>query len=365
MAVGTFTITELLQVGATRSEAEVGEVFRWTSDRVPADGVVGGARAAPKRPWTFGGQLRTVRTDYPGAKTPSEQVLGPNHKPFNLFGRWDDRYNFEGYARQEMRRFEAMCFRGHPVRIQFQNQAFEVLIIDWDFPYDREWYIGYTFEVSVHDRPDDLDRSDRSPSTAKSAQEAFNELDELVIAMTEAQDVIPASFLSSDLATTTGTSLGDVIAARDAAAATLDQREFRIDAPSQISPFRRLATQFRTAQNAALQVTQDLLIARSDLDLGVKTALGVLDFEDWMRSQRFFARVAMGQGSRAASDLEERDDPEALALYRPHKGESLYRVSRRFYGTPDAWHLIAERNALSSVTLDGTELLIIPERGTG
>jgi hypothetical protein len=45
------------------------------------------------------------------------------------------------------------------------------------------------------------------------------------------------------------------------------------------------------------------------------------------------------------------------------QGESLYAISRKFYGTPHAWRLIYDRNHLTSVTLTGDEILIIPERG--
>ena len=365
MAVGTFTIKELNRVGAVDVETEDGETFEWTSDRTAADPTRGGARACPRESWTVGGMLRTARTDYPGARTPSEQVLGPHHKPFTLTGRWDDRYNFPGYAVREMRRFEALCRRGNVCRMQFQNQVFDVLIKDWDFTYRREWYIPYKFSVSTHDRPDDVQTTDRSPTTLMTTQESADELDVIVGALLDAQSAGPAAEIQTALRDTVDASLADLVVTNDAIADTIDAREFEVSGTSTVSPFKRLATQFRTAASEALDVTDDLVSARSDVELGIRTALAVLNFEDWSRSLRFQARVIMGSASSAASDLEERDDGAAISFYRPFKGESLYRVSRRFYGTPFAWRLIADRNALTEISLTGEELLIIPERGEG
>lgn len=364
MAAGTFTIQEIKRIGATRTQANIGETFEWTSDRTPNDPSLGGARAAPLRPWTFGTALRTVRTDYPGAKTPSEQVLGPNHKPFSLTGRFDDRYNFPGYAVQEMRRFEAMVRRGNLVRIGFQNQAFEALITDLSFDYHREWYIGYTITVSTHDRPDDFTIEDRSPSTARSVQGAFDEMDFVVQALATVQTEAPASYLEGSINADAQADTDALLVAQDSLANTVDERELRIG-PETIGPFKRIATQFRTVGNLAFSLSNNLIALRSDVSMGVRTALSVLNFEDWSRSMRFNARIILGSSQVASRDIEERDEAEAIALYRPTAGESLYAISRRFYGTPNAWRLIAERNALQTTNLDGTELLIIPERGEG
>lgn len=363
MAAGTFTIQELQRVGATNIEAADGELFEWTSDRVAADPVVGGARACPRRPWTFGGELRTKRTDYSGARTPSEQVLGPRHKPFTLEGRFDDRYNFPGYAVAEMRRFEAMARRGNAVRISFQGQSFECLIVDWDFGYEREWHITYKFTVSTHDRPDDLDVGDRSPPTLATAQSAADDLAILTLSMLDAQDTAPASAIQTDIVDLAAADLATLTVTNDTVADTVDARESTISGPATVSPFARLASQFRIAAANALSVTDTLIATRSDIELGYTTAMSVLDYESWSRSLRFHARVIMGTARSAAEDLEERDQGDVIDFYRPFAGESLYSVSRRYYGTAHSWHLIAERNALTAITLTGDELLVIPERG--
>lgn len=360
-AVGAFTIKEL-----GRQDGRAGESFEWVAARQAPDPALGGARAIPVQPWIRGGQQRSVRTDYPGAKTPSEQVLGPRHKDHAFTGRWDDRYNFDGYAKQEEARFEAMARRGNLVEIAFQEATYVCLIKDWDVQYHRNWFARYAFQVSVHDRTQEFNLADRSPTTTKSASEAADEMTSVVSSLQEVLGGIPEQGMSGDTADIVKASIATMAINQDSLLDTLDQRELAVsDNDRSVSPFSRLGTQFRAVRDDALQVQDDLLTARSDLNLGVNTAKNVLDFEDWSRSMRFNARVLLGQSDAAAVDMDERDKPDALRLYRPFAGESLYNISRTFYGTPFSWRLIADRNALDDFELTGDELLVIPERGRG
>ncbi len=362
MANGVFTITEVPTDGSP------GERFEWTSDTRPPSGRSGGARACPIQPWPLGGKLRTVRTDYPGARRPSEQVLGPAKKPFKLSGQWDDRYNRfgefagGGFALAEMRRFEAMCERGNPCRFQYMSIARDGLIIDWDFPYKREWQIPYSFEVSVHDNPNAPSDVNRSPKTADSPSSSFDKTDVAVQTLLQAHNKIPAPLLAGSLADDVGANLTTLVGNRDALGATLDNREL---APpvKPIDSFTRLATQFRAVRSGAFVVVDGLAAVRSDLNLAVGTAISVLQFEDWSRSMRFMARIVIGAARAGDNASSQRSAPDAVRLYRPQAGESLYAIARKFYGNPTAWRLISERNSLHTFTLTGSEILIIPERG--
>lgn len=362
MANGVFTIQEI------PTDGSAGERFEWTADRRPVNGAKGGARACPIQPFPLGGKLRTVRTDYPGSRKPSEQVLGSSKKPFKLSGTWDDRYNRfgdfvgGGFAIAEMRRFEAMCERGNPCRFQYLSIVRDGLIIDWDFPYKREWQIPYSFEVSVHDDPSSPKDLDRSPSSLDSPSASFDKVDAAVQAMLEAHNTIPAPLLAGTLATDVESNLTTTTTARESLGATLDNRELT-PPENPMDAFTRLATQFRAVRAGAFDALVTLATVRADVNLAVATAMGVLDFEDWSRSLRFMARIAMGQAHNGNLASTQRAQPDAKRLYRPNAGESLYQISRKFYGTPHAWRLIYERNSLSSFQLTGSETLIIPERG--
>lgn len=364
MARHTFVITEL-RSGSDPGTADEGERFEWTSARDPVKPFTGtaggGARACPMKPWPFGGQQRTVRTDYPGARSPSEQVLGPVRKPFTLHGKWDDRYNGEGYALAEMDRFEGMAKRGNLCRFQYGPLALEGLIVDWDLEVDRTDYVRYTFQVSVHHKPDEKNL-DRSPKTPSDPLALLDEFDTAVQAMLDADSLAPRSMVGGTLSDDITEQLVEITDSRERLATTIDNRD--LEAPEQpIDAFTRIATQFRSGRAAAYDLLIRLAEVRADLDMGAQTAMAVLEFEDWIRSLRFAARVAMGKGQDGDRAATERAQPNAVRLYRPREGEHLYAIARKFYGTAHAWRLIYDRNDLQAFTMAGTETLIIPERG--
>lgn len=370
MARHTFIITEL-RSGTDPTAADDGDRFVWTSDRDPVKPFTGGgpfisakgggARACPMKPWPFGGQQRTVRTDYPGARSPSEQVLGPVRKPFTLHGKWDDRYNGDGYAQAEMDRFEAMAKRGNLCRFQYGPLALEGLITEWDLEVQRLDFIAYSFTVSVHHRPAEKNL-DRSPKTPSDPLVLLDEFDTAVQAMLDADNGAPRSMVSGTLADDVTEQLVEVTTVRERLALTIDNRDR--ETPEQpVDAFKRIATQFRSGRAAAYDLLVRLAAVRADLDMGARTAMSVLDFEDWIRSLRFAARVAIGKGFDGDRAATERAEPNAVRLYRPREGENLYAIARKFYGTPHAWRLIYDRNDLQSFQLAGTETLIIPERG--
>lgn len=365
MARHTFVITELNNAGDP-SLADTGERFEWTADRdpvVPFNGTKGGgARACPMKPWPFGGEQRTVRTDYPGARSPSEQVLGPRRKPFTLSGKWDDRYNGAGYAMAEMDRFEKMAQRGQLCRFQYGPLALEGLIVDWDLDVDRVDFVRYSFQVSVHHKPDEKNL-DRAPATSSDPLSLLDEFDTSVQALLDADNLAPRSMVGGTLADDVTAQLVEITTARERLATTIDNRDR--EAPEQpIDAFTRIATQFRSGRGAAYDLLLTLGGVRADLDMGAQTAMAVLNFEDWIRSMRYAARIAMGKGFAGDRAATEHAQPNAVRLYRPREGEHLYAIARKFYGTAHAWQLIYDRNDLQTFEMEGTETLIIPERGS-
>jgi hypothetical protein len=362
VAEGVFTITELRR--ARTSGGLDGERFEWTSDEQIVAGSRGGARACPIRPWPFAGEQRMVRTDYTGSKYPSFQMLGPSRTPVQLSGKWDDRYNFPGYAVQEMRRFEQVCERGNLVRFQYQGQAVEGIIKTWNLDYHRDWDIRYQFTVDVAGRTEDREISDRSPPTNPSPAQTFDQVDLAVQSALEAHNEAPLPQLGGTLAFDTEGDLVLLADARLSLSLTLDNQDL---APAErpLDAFTRLATQFRQVQAAAGDLISNLFDVRADVNLTVQTPIATLDFESWSRSLRFTARAALLSARRGDQYAAERADPKVQRVHAAQEGESLYAISERYYGTPWAWHLIADRNRLTKFTLTGDELLIIPERGEG
>lgn len=364
MANHVFVIIELTAAGDP-SVSDVGERFEWTSDSRPVtefDGATGGgARACPLKPWAMPMEQRIVRTDYPNAVLPSRQIMGPRYQAQTFRGHWDDRYNGLGYAENELERFEGVWRRGNLVRVQYGAQVFEGIVATFTPTWLKAWRVEYEFTLDVDGRPGQQDRV-RVPETPSDPSTSLDQFDIAAQALTDADQLAPRGAIAGTLADDVTADLTATITARDDLAATVDQRD--IAPPEQpIDGFTRIATQFRTARNAAGSLLTRLESARADTDMTVRTAIGVLDFEDWTRTLRWQARIAMGTALAGDKAATARAAPDATRLYRPHLGESLYAIARKFYGTPHAWRLIYDRNALQSFTLAGGEILIIPERG--
>lgn len=357
-SAGEFKIEEY-PPGAVEYE---GERFVWVADKNMPGGVnsiLGGARAAPVAPWDMTIDQRRVRTDYPGAKLPSVQVLGPVHKPFTWSGMWDDRYNFQGYANAERKRFEDMVSRGNPVRISFESHVFWGFIGPATFHYFREGRIGYAFTFDPSSREGQEKQQQAAPVDTPARA-----LDDAEIL----QKAVAKAYADKPAWATKGTLIGDVSDALARASERINDIANALDTRQgvlkPISDAKRLSIQFRALQGDCSNVVTKLVAVRSDTTMGARTAMSVLDFEAWTRNVRTLMRMAAGRSMKAAYAMDRRDVPTAKALYRPFKGEHLYAISRKAYGTPNGWQNIARANRLTRMVMLGTESLVIPEAGS-
>lgn len=249
MARGTFIITELRPSGE-------GERFEWTADRDPPNAKLGGGRAAPKGGWSLGLSQHAVRTDYPGARKPTHQILGGRRKPFTWSGKWDDRYNFPGYAEAELKRFGEMVGRGNSIRFQFRRQVVEGIITEFDPEYMHNALVKYAFTVSV-EVGDTLAANDRSPDGPQTPPQRFDQIDTLVAAMQTAHDGAPAHVIAGTVVPDVTDTLTDATAARNDLGSTLDLRDVAPgEKPSDTLP--KLATQFRVVGQRARELIDEL-----------------------------------------------------------------------------------------------------------
>lgn len=362
-----------VRAGVFKVEELTGTVldsFAWVSSKTPPPDKNGGARACPQGQWQIGASLRTVRTEYPGATSPSEQVLGAQQEEQNFQGSFDDRYNYPGYAIATMRGFEDLCRRGTTVRISFQAQSFIGIIRTWKWNYKRASEIGYEFTASIHKRSEWVDHAP-AEGNSRTLTRAVRDVDEATAVLLEQYNESDGSRASlgggsaanvPSIDSDVRSSLLDVSNSRDALTDTVDQQSVNA-AKNPLVTLGRITAHAQAVQAAALNVTLTLAEARSDVVCTGKSAMAVLNFEVWSRSLRGSARLVMGQSRVASEAAQERSDPTVKALCRPYKGESLYSISNRYYGTPHAWRLIADRNGLRTMTLMGDEVLLIPERG--
>lgn len=344
-----FVIEEIPQIGGA-GLATTPERFEWSA----------ATQDAPVKPFKYPGKLRYKRTDYDGSEAPTFQVVGPTLGQFTFEGTWNDRYNTVDYAKLTKRRFVAMCYRGNPVKVTFDDIVLEGLIVDWDCPYVDDYRVRYSFTLDAGS--DDMiaqQRVQRGQDTILGGQQLADNVREQTDALQMASDGAPLAAIAGTLGADSAASVASVQSGMD----DVDKVNEQLLVSTAESPtsLQRAAGAYRGVRDSAVNVLEDLLTARADVDMQYRTVTSELAFDEWRTTACWYARRAMGSARTSERASQERAAPKAQVTYRPHKGESLYGVSQAVYGTPHNARLIADRNNLRNFVLDGTENLVIPE----
>ena len=321
-------------------------------------------KSMPFRPWKFGVTQRTIRTDYPGSTTPTEQILGWNFDEFSLEGRLDDKYNTPGFAAETQKTMELLVQRGNPVSMTWTNWTVSGVITNIEFDVRREWDIGYKITFSPHTRAKDPATAQDKSSGRKSASNMQKEINEQYEAM---DDLAKAAPLGSIL----GTRVGDVVDQLNDMKRQVEEIAFAIETGNFGDPLSAginiltIAGMFSKVATIGGNITGLLSDAKSSDDLSYLTdAQKTLDFDYWAKQTAWVARQATFFGITNATAVKKLESPDAKRIYRPQVGESMYGISNKFYGTPHNWRIIAERNKISDFILTGDEILVIPDAVT-
>lgn len=355
-----FRISEVPSAGMDGGGGANSQQFVWTSSKQASVPALGGGRACPREAMEIGGRQTLVRTKNPGAIYPSFQVLGPDREPIALHGVWDDRYNFQGYAVFEMRRFEDMCRRGNKVLVSVGAQGFVGLISDWKFTYRRAWDIGYSFTLSVHSREDDSTFAPGMPNEVQDPVTITAGLNRQgdYVAATHARR--PEASIYAKVMSGIRSGLGAVA---DGLAWMTNMLSTKTGALKPLGDFKAIATQLRSLQGNCSTVLNQLVTAKATTDMTYRTAKDVVNYEAWSKSMGSQLRLLRQKSRQGAVACSQRDVPPTMSTYRPRKGQSLYSVSQAVYGTPFGWRGIYVANHLTTTLMDGTKTLIIPAWG--
>lgn len=352
-----FSIVELRRVGANFEPT--GVEFKWTNENF----------AAPRGAWQFGVQLRTVRHDLPGAEEPVEQVLGWHYAPFQVQGVWDDRHAGTNYAQTTWRDFEALTKRGNLVRVQFEQVSITGLITQVTFSYRRKDMIGYTFTVSPHARfqgetvrleANPQRRVVVDPKTSVQRARAALEAVQTEQARARSENLSRVQqLLATDVFTEVGEIIDDIDGFVTFAETTVESEILK--AENAATALNRGAQTMASVKTSAASLLARLQSAASTSEMAIETVIETLQFEQWLRGLAATSRALIVQAHQSESDFDLRAQPKPKRLHRVRQGESLYTISTRYYGTPHHWREILSLNQLSSLVLEGGELLVIPE----
>lgn len=346
--MSVFTITELRRTGVGVLEATP-TVLRWTSDE----------RSAPRGVIEHAQTVKTVREDVPGGEEPVEQVISVGWEPFELNGVWDDRHAGPGFAERMYREVAELVGRTPMVRLQIDRLVFVGLLTSNRPGYRTRDRSTWSLTLSPH-------RNETVGSIRPAiATTAVRPVAHHVAAATASLGSIEAGHaaaagipLATDLH---GTALDDL----DALAGITQRLQSASEAGFEQDAAQRLLSLgalFRGVRGAAQAIPQRFARARSTTQVAYNDVVHTLRFEEWTRTASADARVAILGADAAALDMQARARQRPRAIHRARAGESLHRISQLYYGTPAGWRTIYTANNLSSLTLTGTEELIIPER---
>lgn len=325
---------------------------------------------APRGPQSFGLQLRTSRQDLPGAEQPVEQVLGWNYTPFTVTGVWDDRYAGPGYAEATRAAFEAMVKRGNVVKYQFEQIAMFGLITNLNINYQRKDRQGYSFTISPHFRYEgETIRINPNPNR-KVTQDPKTSVAKCRAALADlqaSQDLARAKnaakvqqLLKSSVFSDINDGIDEVAVAITSAENTVNNEILQPgqDAVNALNRGAQTMASAKTALSSVLSTTRSIA---SGANMAITSLVETLKFENWHRSVSANTRATVVAVEQSRQDLAFRARPKPKRLHRARKGESLYAISNLYYGTPHNWRQILTTNHLSSIILQGSELLEIPE----
>lgn len=348
--IRALTITELRRTGTGQLTATP-TFFRWDAP----------SQTAPREAIEATLQVKTVRREQPGADDVVEQVISSSWQPFDLEGEWDDKHAGPGYALATYREFARMVQRGPLVRLEFESLSLVGLLTGLTLRYERRIRVGWRVTFSPHTH----ETVGRPRTAGRIVQPTSKPVREHVAAAKEIAAVLAADAEVARMLPVADSTLLDSAADIATVAARVTSIETAASAGLETEAGQKLlnlAGQFRQIGQAALTVSRNLESARSGVSAGFDSPVLWLRFDEAVHTQAARSVLLTGAALEAEADMRARADARPQAVYRAHAGESLYRISARFYGTESEWRRIYEANGLDTLVLDGTEELVIPSR---
>lgn len=345
--MGDFVITELRRPGRGGIVATPMR-FAWTAR----------AHSKPHTGIETPLSVNTVRKELPGTTEPVEQIISSAWQPFTITGTWDDKWAGRGFAANTYQDVSAMVARVPFVQFQWGSYTFKGVITNFTPRHFDKSKIGYTITLSPHRASAGAPTPFIPRNPPRPTKAYADEVAEITVKATEIHGRAKNLPFNDD----THTSLLEDL---DAWTSSSDE----IVAASRIQDIedasrwlRRQSFRFTTLANASSRIIGKLGRVRSDVVGSYETAVNSLALNEWARGLAYQARLMIGVSVQADRDLKRRADAKPTRLYRPSAYENIYKVADTVYGAAAEWRAIFDANNLQSLTFDGTEELVIPER---
>lgn len=314
-------------------------------------------------------KVTTVRTEMPGSNEVVEHAMAATWQPFEISGEWDDKWGNRralgiggllrsgSYALFMFQEFAKLVTDMPLVRVELDALSFVGLLTNLDITYRTKTKIGWKVTVSPH--KNETVSSTRPISVAKESitawlQQAASQGDYMINAFAEIKIAVPIKTSLFEKFQLKMLELNDSLdrLAEISLSGLVEDTENKL---------YLLATTYRRCRNTYLDICDTLNSVESSAEVAYDDAMKSSSFAEWVHGSITSAWKSIGIMSLAEVDARRRAQAKPRAIYYPRAGESLERISVRFYGTADNWRAIYDKNNLSSLVLTGTEELLIPE----
>lgn len=344
----TTKITELRRSGAGTLE-ETPVVFEWTGD----------THTSMQGELKTSLHVQTARRVLPGSSNVVEHCMSASWEPFECNGEWSDRWAGSGFAWDTYLAFARMVQRMPLVRLTLDKMSYVGILTNFTSRYRTVDQIYWSFMISPH-----LNEAVGAPVPTPPRKVERQSITQWASEARDLADTLQESLINAQ---SLPIKTEDVLSANDQQLEIEDavsrveniSINVQVTTPAQLL---LLATAFRRVRGAGINLSAGVQTTRADQAVSYEDALLSLNYEIWRTQAYTNGLLATGRARQAELDMRARAGQHPRAIYRPRQGESLERISMRFYGTADSWRTIYDANHLESLVLDGTEELIIPQQ---
>lgn len=317
-------------------------------------------------------QVNTVREMPAGAEKPVEQILSTEWTPFEIHGEWKDKWAGRGFAMNTFLEFARLVGRAPLVRFELGQHSLVGIITKLRIRYRTDFEIGWGVMFSPHEN-ETVGQARRPPTTAPVAKpitQRLADLEDGTASLRDSADLVAGVPTATEDIDDSTRLIGDLEDAVDRANAASDAISLD-DAPVTLAldsvdraqmKLAAVASAFRACSTTALNASDGVAALSAVGVLPYDDVVIMLRLEEYIRSTRNEAIRVSAVARAGEADARARMARKPRAVHRCRDGESLERISTRYYGTPDQWRLIYDANNLHSIFIAGGTDLIIPER---
>lgn len=328
-------------------------------------------RALPYRPVEFVGEQAHVQTWYPGNPVATIQVLGPREGALNIGGTWktsklvgsvkllgfDDIPSDGGTVTAEdlVQVFHRLRIAGNALEVRWGPEVRRGVLYRFSPNYQRLEDIEWTAEFVWSQRGDQLPaRAARTENPAQTTTAAMNRLSDAAAAeppsiVDQAREVVRTG-----------------VDAMRQGISTFTQTVVQIQSTANVASAR--FQQLQAITQEVVDTTRALRKGSLDLPytklLPIDDVVQVLRVENWRRDVGANARRTGAQAVRGRDDVAARSVPGYLAIVTLRENQTLRHLALTFYGSADAWTVIADANGLTGSTAPVGTVLRIPRAPT-